>query len=236
MKAFQHSQRAEPLVRIAEYYKDHNLQGENKPEWHTCYMYSNMACQLIFPVSQILFVDKRIYTYKRHHLLGISAFYVGRYKEGKDACIHAIESENQEIDKNNLKFYLEKEFDILKNGLVSCPALIAASFADREVRTKDEYDIKHDKKIIITDLINSIAENKRNDSKPISAQHLDMVKKSSISEVIDQSGSGTTVSSNSTNKGITSSDLAQLGKMPRKDKRAKLRQLLKQRKGEEKKV
>ena len=65
-----------------------------------------MACKLAYPLNQILFVDRRCYTYKRWHVLGIVAFYAQRYKEGKEACLKAIMSEDQEIDITNLAHYL----------------------------------------------------------------------------------------------------------------------------------
>lgn len=158
-KAYQHSQRAEPLVKISEYYRDHNLTGENKPEWHTCFAYANLACQLIYPSNHILFVDKYCYTYKRWHLLGIAAYYVGRFKEGKEACMRAIETENKEIDRNNLKFYLNAELDVLISkkmpNLVST-SLFAKTVQDAEIRHQDEYDIKHDKQKVLNDAITMI--------------------------------------------------------------------------------
>ena len=153
MRAFQHSQRAEPLVRIAEYYKEHNLQGENKPEWHTCYMFAQMACQLAWPQNQILFRDLACYTYKRHHLLGIAAFYVGRYKEGKEACLKAIEARNLEIDRKNLRWYLEKEIEVVNEQKVSCPTVIAATIGDKEIRTKEEVEVNNDRAKITIEVI-----------------------------------------------------------------------------------
>jgi len=48
--------------------------------------------------------------------MGIVAYYVGQYIDGKNACLHAInyckQSDakiNTDIDEKNLKFYLEKE-------------------------------------------------------------------------------------------------------------------------------
>ena len=46
--------------------------------------------------------------------MGIVAYYTKHYKEGKVACLKAIENGtklkiNTDIDKNNLKFYLDEE-------------------------------------------------------------------------------------------------------------------------------
>ena len=112
LKAYAHSQRAEPLVKIAEYYKDYNANGEKGGDAMLAYMYASMACKMIFPSNQILFIDRRCYSYKRWHLLGQIAYYVQQYKEGKEACIKAIMTEGQDIDIKNLTFYLNKEKEI----------------------------------------------------------------------------------------------------------------------------
>ena len=124
LKAFSHSQRAEPLVRIAEYYEEYNYKGEKKPDYMLSYMYASMACKLVYPLNQILFVDRRCYFYKRWHLLGKVAFYVQQYKDGKEACIKAIQAENQEIDTTNLVWYLRKEAEINKVKMMGSPPFI----------------------------------------------------------------------------------------------------------------
>jgi glycosyltransferase involved in cell wall biosynthesis len=106
MKAFEHSERAECLIKIADHYK-------NKSKWKLAYMFASLACSLPYPSHCILFVDKRAYDYKRWHLLGIVSYYVGKYKEGKEACLKAIEQNvHKELDTNNLKFYLDKEKEL----------------------------------------------------------------------------------------------------------------------------
>ncbi len=116
LKAFEHSQRAEPLVKIAEYYLTGDSVGNKTGNMISAYMYASMACKMIFPSNQILFIDRRCYFYKRWHLLSKVAFYAQQYKEGKDACIEAIMAENQDVDMNNLIIYLKKdaEMNIIK--------------------------------------------------------------------------------------------------------------------------
>lgn len=102
IKAFEHTERVEPLIKITEYYKDKN--------WILCYTFASMSCKLQYPTHCILFVDKYAYDYTRWHLLAIAAWYVGFYEEGKIACKKAIQAGlHTETDKNNLKFYEEKE-------------------------------------------------------------------------------------------------------------------------------
>lgn len=102
MKAAEHSNRAEPLICIADHYN-------KQKNWNLAFQFSNWACSLEYPKDAILFVDKQIYDYTRWHLLGIISYYCGKYKEGKNACLKAIEKGlNVDVDKNNLKFYTDK--------------------------------------------------------------------------------------------------------------------------------
>jgi glycosyltransferase involved in cell wall biosynthesis len=118
MKAFEHSQRAEPLVKIAEYYRKKN-------NWILSFTFADLACKLTYPEYCILFVDKKTYDYTRWHLLGIVGYYAGFYKEGKIACEIACKSGieygiNCDIDNNNLKFYQEKEKEKEKEKIIQC--------------------------------------------------------------------------------------------------------------------
>lgn len=100
IKAFEYSQRVEPLIKISEHYKDNN--------WFMCFSFADMACKLLYPDNCILFVDKQAYEYKRWHLLSLSGWYAGFPKEGKIGCLKAIEAGDKQIDKDNLKFYDKK--------------------------------------------------------------------------------------------------------------------------------
>lgn len=106
MKAIEHSNRAEPYVKIAHHYI-------NEKKYEIATGFARMACELEYPDTCILFVDKKVYDYDRWHLLGISAYYVGKYELGKIACLKAIEAGyDKELDTNNLKFYLDREKNI----------------------------------------------------------------------------------------------------------------------------
>ena len=110
MKAIEHTLRAEPLIKIAEYY--------NKTKnWSLAYTFSNLACSLVYPTESILFVDYNVYDYTRWHILGIVAYYDGKYQEGKYACEMAIKSGvNIGLDKLNLEFYEKKEKEIYQQN------------------------------------------------------------------------------------------------------------------------
>jgi glycosyltransferase involved in cell wall biosynthesis len=240
-KAYQHSQRAEPLVKIAEYYKDNNLNGEKKSEWHTAYMYANMACQLIFPVNQILFVDRRVYTYKRHSLMGIIGYYVGRYKEGKEACLKAIEAENQELDRNNLKFYIAKELELIQGGNLGCPALIAVSILDKEVRSKEEFELKHDRSKAARDIINTISAEQKAKSQPISSQILETlcrvngigVSASAVANPTPAQASNMVMQDVNPVNSVAPDMAAPILKGNRRDRRSKLREMVNLKRKEE---
>ncbi len=103
MKAYEHSNRAEPLINIATYYYQ-------KKKWHSAFMFVSQACSLIIPKDAILFVDTNIYNYERWHLLGVISYYIGKYDIGEKACIQAIQNGGgKEIDKHNLEFYLSRK-------------------------------------------------------------------------------------------------------------------------------
>ena len=110
MKAVEHSLRAEPLIKISDYYKF-------TKNWSLAYIFIKLACTLNYPSHCILFVDKRAYDYDRWHLMSIVGFYSGNHEEGKNACLIAIEnSNNKKLDEQNLKHYLNKEGKEGKEG------------------------------------------------------------------------------------------------------------------------
>ena len=102
MKAIEHTPRVEPLLAIAKYYREIK-------SWSLAYFFSQFACSLSYPTNATLFVDHNMYEYERWHLMGIVAYYVQHYEDGKKACFKAIEVKNLQIDKDNLKFYLDVE-------------------------------------------------------------------------------------------------------------------------------
>lgn len=101
MRAFEHIARVEPIIKIVEHYININ-------QWHIAFAFVNIACELTYPEHCILFVDKMAYDYKRWHLLGRIGYYCNKMNEGKIGCLRALEAmPNSEVDKNNLKFYLD---------------------------------------------------------------------------------------------------------------------------------
>lgn len=101
LKAYTHTNRAEPLIYIADHYRYQN-------QWSLAYAFISICCELQYPSDCILFVDKAAYDWKRWHLMGIIGYYSGKYEEGKKGCLKALEARpDSQIDKTNLKFYLD---------------------------------------------------------------------------------------------------------------------------------
>lgn len=123
IKAYQHSIRAEPLTKIADCYlaqASFHMKIKSpyaKNYWKLAYMFIREACELEYPEDAILFVDRGVYIYYRWHLMGRIAFYVGKYEEGKQACIKAIaEGTNKELNEFNLKMYTDYFQNLKKNS------------------------------------------------------------------------------------------------------------------------
>jgi glycosyltransferase involved in cell wall biosynthesis len=123
IKAFEHSHRAEPLLFIAIHYIQIKM-------WVMAFTFIKLACSIDYPKDAILFVNRHDYDYKRWHLLGIVAYYVGQFADGKAGCINAINyckqtdsKINTDIDEKNLKFYEEKEAELImqRGGIVPPP-------------------------------------------------------------------------------------------------------------------
>lgn len=102
IKAIEQTQRAEPLFKIADHYN-------NEKNWFLAFHFINMACDLPYPDYCNLFVDKYVYDYKRWHLMGIVAYYAGKYDKGYLGCKMAISAGlNKTLDESNLKYYEDK--------------------------------------------------------------------------------------------------------------------------------
>ena len=106
MKAFDHSERVESLIKIIEHYK-------KMGKWKIAFTFARLACELQYPTHCILFVDKHAYDYTRWHLMGIVGWYAGFYNEGKIGCLKAIDCGlNNDLDTQNLKFYTDREKEL----------------------------------------------------------------------------------------------------------------------------
>ncbi len=84
LKAFaMRSTRAEPLIKMANYYWDIS-------DYENCYEMAKTACDLEYPKSDILFVEKYSYECARFDLLGRAAYYLNKWNIGVQATLQAI--------------------------------------------------------------------------------------------------------------------------------------------------
>lgn len=97
--------RVEPIMVLAKHYREKGMSG-------AAFLYAKMAtdpyCQL--GLKDRLFVEHTMYTALPLFEIGISAFYLKRYHEGKDACEKLLKIENipmgiKSRTVQNLKFY-----------------------------------------------------------------------------------------------------------------------------------
>jgi glycosyltransferase involved in cell wall biosynthesis len=91
--------RAEPLIALGKIYRD-------KQDFVLAYSFLAAACELEFPVNNILFVSENDYSYERWQQLSIVCFYVGRYTLGKRAlAIARATGRDADAHKQNQDYY-----------------------------------------------------------------------------------------------------------------------------------
>ncbi len=91
--------RAEPLVRVAGYYINHNI-------FDLAFMYAYIACQIPYP-SDILFVEKELYERIRYEIFAKSAFRID-LQVPKKMCADAQERHAREVPIE--RYLLSKAF------------------------------------------------------------------------------------------------------------------------------
>ena len=95
--------RVEPLIKIARYYI-------SKGQHALAYLFCARACQAAYPSNDVLFVEKALYDYTRHDILGQCSWYVGEYEVGEDAVREALKTQPEMPHLlRNLAFYLDKK-------------------------------------------------------------------------------------------------------------------------------
>lgn len=77
-------QRAEPLVKLSQHY----WSVGNIP---AAYLFIQYAAKMDYPINDRLFVDKTMYDFTRYEMLGITAWHMGKFEEGKIAAQKACE-------------------------------------------------------------------------------------------------------------------------------------------------
>jgi tetratricopeptide (TPR) repeat protein len=95
--------RAEPLVCLAQHYWDSG-------EYDLCYLFARRASEIQYPKNDILFIEKELYDFTRHDLLGRVAWYVADYERGEQATQQAINARpKKEYLHENLRYYIERK-------------------------------------------------------------------------------------------------------------------------------
>ena len=103
--------RAEPLVKIAQYYLKKNIMS-------LAFLFSLHASKIAYPVNDILFVEDELYNITRYDVLSVSAWYMGEYETGEWATRQALthDPDNTRLQKN-LTFYTQGFSQFIKNPL-----------------------------------------------------------------------------------------------------------------------
>ncbi len=110
MKAYQASGgvRAEPLMKIVEYYKD------NK-DYHSCFLFLEKLFKMKYPVDDVLFIDYHVYSYRPIYEFSIIAYYMNLKIDGLLATQYVILDKNdkipnhvKDVTKKNVVFYIRK--------------------------------------------------------------------------------------------------------------------------------
>ena len=111
LKAFsERPHRAESLIHVAQHYYGTNDQA-------LCYLFARQAADMPYPRQDILFIQKDLYDFTRHDLLGVGAWYFGDLPRGKQAVLAALESHpyDQHLLKN-LALYIRREKEVSKKA------------------------------------------------------------------------------------------------------------------------
>ena len=103
LKAFSmRPQRAEPLIKIAQYYVDKN-------QMNLAFLFARRASEIPYPSHDVLFVEQSMYDFDRYEILSRCAWYAGEYSLGEWAALKALEQRpDNEYLKRNVKFYTDR--------------------------------------------------------------------------------------------------------------------------------
>ncbi len=105
MNAFEFCHYYRPLLVLSSYGRDINA-------FPFSYHFLKLIDRFETPVYMKTKQQRLGYEYHRHHIMGIVAYYVEKFEEGKNACIQAVKKGvNIMQDRENLKMYLSREKD-----------------------------------------------------------------------------------------------------------------------------
>ena len=94
--------RAEPLVRLAEHYR-------KKDDFALSYLFSRVASEIPCPHEETLFLEKDLYMFSVHDILGIVCWYLQKYELGETSVRNALKDRpDMPHLLKNLSLYLER--------------------------------------------------------------------------------------------------------------------------------
>jgi len=105
--------RAEPLFEICKHYRIIN-------DFEKGYKYGKLASIIPYPETQTLFLYKDVYEYKILDELSICAYYIGKFKEGKEICENLLKTNIIPFDQierinKNLEFCINGQRNLIKS-------------------------------------------------------------------------------------------------------------------------
>lgn len=107
LQGFELSHHITTLIILAEYFRINNLN-------YLAWMFIELVLMMKEPVSG--WYKKIDYNYHKYHITGIVGFNVGKFDQGKQACLTALKTgHNVNIDRQILMYYLNKP-SLIKQG------------------------------------------------------------------------------------------------------------------------
>ncbi len=99
--------RAEPLVRLADHYR-------KKDDFALSYLFARIASEIPCPHEETLFLEKDLYTFSVHDILGIVCWYHNKYELGEFSVRNALKDRpDMPHLLKNLSLYLERRCKVL---------------------------------------------------------------------------------------------------------------------------
>jgi len=96
--------RAEPLIKLAEHYR-------KKDDFALSYLFARVASEIPCPHEEILFLEKDLYTFSIHDILGIVCYHLHKNELGEYSVRKALEANpNMPHLLRNLASYLERKY------------------------------------------------------------------------------------------------------------------------------
>jgi len=120
--------RAEPIYRIAKYYRENNKQELG-------YMYANIGVRIPYPTRSTLFIDHPIYTHKMWVEIAICAYYTKHFRDdGFSACDRLLlQADIPDGIKNHIRgcivHYITKLDTTVETPQVSLPWITRGKYA-----------------------------------------------------------------------------------------------------------